>query len=387
MAKGTSGGYWDEQNLPSRFKHELLRHYIPPFGGMTGSRDKQVVYLDGYAGEGRYDSGEPGSAEIAMKVAADHLRHGLRWTCFFIEKGTASVARLRQVAGEYQRQGVDARVHHSDVTALLAEVTAAAVGQPLFLFLDPCGLTLPFDELVRVLADQRRPGAGNWPPTELLMNFSMMAVRRLGGNARSERGLEASSVRFDGVCGGPWWREYFVGGLPPEDAAGRVADGYAQRLSAATGMHVVSVPVARAPGHKPVYHLVFATRSQYGLWVFGDSAARAKEAWWEKVELTEEAADDALFTMASVIRPDPEEVRRAAVPAIAQNLGRLLKRVGEFRLVDHTVEVFGDFYGQVTEPAARKAVKHLHKEGGTPTTGVGSMKTRELVVLPPADSR
>lgn len=387
MATGTGGGYWGGQNLPSRFKHELLGRYIAQFGGMTGARGKEVVYLDGYAGEGRYESGEPGSAEIAMRVAADHReRFGLRWTCFFTEKDASSIARLRKVAEDYRARGVNARVDHQDVALVLDDVVRAAVGQPLFLFLDPCGLTLPFEALVTLLARQRRPSRRNWPPTELLMNFSMTAVRRLGGNARSTKGQEASSLRFDEVCGGRWWREYFVGGLDlaAEDAAEQVADEYARRLSKATGMSVVSVPVAKGPGKKPIYNLVFATRSPHGLWVFSDAMARAKERWWEKVEVEQEAAEDALFTPASVLRPDPEEVRRAAVPAVAKNLEELLGRLGgPFQLVDHPVAVFGDFYGQVTETVARDAVKLLHKEGKTATTGRGD-RPRKLVVRPPA---
>lgn len=89
---------------------------------MTGSRGRhQVVYLDGYAGEGRCESGNPGSAEIAMQVAAHHLeKNALLWNCFFVEQKPDSVARLDQVAAHYRALGVDARVHHGDVGGVLA---------------------------------------------------------------------------------------------------------------------------------------------------------------------------------------------------------------------------------------------------------------------------
>lgn len=89
---------------------------------MTGSRGRhQVVYLDGYAGEGRCESGNPGSAEIAMQVAAHHLeKNALLWNCFFVERQPDSVARLDQVAANYRALGVDARVHHGDVGGVLA---------------------------------------------------------------------------------------------------------------------------------------------------------------------------------------------------------------------------------------------------------------------------
>ncbi|MFF7191415.1 hypothetical protein ACFZAR_40925 [Streptomyces sp. NPDC008222] len=98
MSTGTSSSYWVAQALPSVFKHNLLGRYIPQFGGMTGSRDKRVVYLDGYAGEGRYENGESGSAEIAMKVASKHRsQHDLCWTCFFKVLGYNFSPRFRDL--------------------------------------------------------------------------------------------------------------------------------------------------------------------------------------------------------------------------------------------------------------------------------------------------
>ncbi|MFE7272594.1 hypothetical protein [Streptomyces sp. NPDC057623] len=79
-------------------------------------------------------------------------------------------------------------------------------------------------------------------------------------------------------------------------------------------------------------------------------------------------------------------MEKEAVAVMAANLARLLQRGRPVKLVDHTLELFGDYYGQVTEPVARKAVKYLYGEGGTPTTGVGGDRTRELMVLPPTQS-
>jgi three-Cys-motif partner protein len=386
MSSGAGGNYWQGKALPSVFKHELLRRYIPPFGGMTStqSQDRRVVYLDGYAGEGRYESGEPGSAEIALRVASYYRSHGLHLSCIFVEQQAKSFDRLQQVLRGYTARGVDARAHRGEVDDVLDDVVRRAAGVPLFLFLDPCGLCLPRDRLVDVLARQRPQRR---PATELLMNFSMMAVRRLGGHVRSPRGNEKTLERFDAVCGGPWWREYFTDASGHEDAAEAVAAEYARRLQRVTGMFVQSVPVAKAPHWKPVYHLVFATRSPYGLWVFGDAVARARAEWWKTLELQEEQNEpDTLFSTASVLRPDPDVVEKEAVPVMAANLEQLLRAGRPVKLVEHTLEVFGSYYGQVTEPVARKAVKYLHGEGKTPSTGIGEKRTRELVVHPPTPS-
>ena len=214
-----------------------------------------------------------------------------------------------------------------------------------------------------------------------------MAVWRLGGHVRSPKGNEKSLQRFDDVCGGTWWREYFANAVASrdeegaaEDAIEAVASEYARRLEHRTEMVVRSVPVSHSPRKRAVYRLVFATRSPYGLWVFGDTVARARATWWETLEEREEG--DALFSMAAVTRPDPKEAEAKAVPQIAENLATLLARARRpVKLVDHTLEVFGSWYGQVTEPVVRQAVRLLHEQGGTPTTGVGD-KTREITLHP-----
>ncbi|MFB8443594.1 three-Cys-motif partner protein TcmP [Streptomyces niveus] len=390
MSLGTGGVYWADKALPSVFKHELLRRYLPQFGGMTGtqSHDKRVVYLDGYAGEGRYENGEPASAEIALRIASHHRsRHGLTLDCFFAETQAKSFERLAAVVQHYAARGVSAHAHRGEVDGVLDDVVERAVRAPLFLFLDPCGLALPQERLAEVLA-RKRPQKK--PATELLMNFSMMAVWRLGGHVRSPKGNEKTLQRFDDVCGGIWWREYFADASASdaregaaEDAIEAVAAEYARRLERHTGMLVQSVPVSHSPRKRPVYRLVFATRSQYGLWVFGDAVARARDAWWETLQSREENDDQALFSMASLTRPDPQEVENRAVPVIADNLEKLLLRTRRpVKLVDHTLEVFGDFYGQVTEPVARKAVRLLNEQGKTPSDGVGVKRTREITVYP-----
>ena len=75
-----------------------------------------------------------------------------------------------------------------------------------------------------------------------------------------------------------------------------------------------------------------------------------------------------------------------AVPVRAANLEQLLRADRPVTLVEHTLEIFGSYYGQVTEPVARKAVKYPHSEGRTPSTGIGEKHTRDLVVHPSVPS-
>lgn len=384
MASGAGERYWDKQALPSVFKHTLLGKYVPQFAGMTGSKTlaKRVVFLDGFAGRGRYEDGRPGSAERIMKMAQDQYASvNLAWSCWFIERDRTSAEALMAVVDEYRAKGVTATAHRGDVLEVLDRVVRDADGCPLFVFLDPCGLGIPFDRLTGMLNDDRH---GDWPPTEFLLNFSMEAVRRIGGQAAGEHSDPATLNRMDETVAGGWWRSYFTEGYSDE-AVEAVVSGFTSRLRHATGMHLESVPVKRAPGHKPVYHLMFGTRSQHGVWVFGDSVARATQAWWDTMEEVEaEESPDALFTVTETIRPVLEIVEKEAVPAVADNLAGLLRtHSGGYKVLDHTAAVFGDYYGKVREPVIRAGVKELHRRGQTSSTGVGQ-RPRDLEVLPPA---
>ena len=86
--------------------------------------------------------------------------------------------------------------------------------------------------------------------------------------------------------------------------------------------------------------------------------------------------------MTQVERPSIETAERRALPEIALNLGAILRQLPSFRVVDHTHRVFGDSYGQVREQVVRDAIKLMHREGRTSSTGKGP-RIRDLVVARP----
>jgi three-Cys-motif partner protein len=383
MPRGADDRFWREEGLPSVFKHTLLDKYVPQFASMTGSRStaRKVVILDGYAGRGRYGDGRPASAELVLRMAQNQGDAGtVAWTCFFVEAEGDSAAELIQVVDEYVRQGVAATAHRGDVLEVLDDVVRAALGCPLFVSLDPCGLGIPYDRLTGLLRQERR---AQWPPTEVLLNFSLEAVRRIAGHVGSELGFEATRARLDEALGGDWWRAEFNDGGVTEQAVETVVRRFVNQLAHDTGMHIVNVPVRRAPRQKPVYHLVFGTRAQHGLWAFADSTAQATEAWWATLEeRTIEQEPGTLFPVTQVERPSLETIETKALAEIEINLELLLRDYPLFRVVDHTIRVFGSYYGQVRETLVREAIKNLHRDGRTSSDGVGR-RIRNLIVARP----
>jgi three-Cys-motif partner protein len=205
MATGTSAGLLDdpEGHAQSVFKHAILRHYMLPFVAMVGSTSPRgrMVVLDGYAGRGRYRSGDPGSAEPILQVIKN-FRDSRQVLAYFLEKEPQDYAALAVVVGEYAQQGLLVKALPGAVEDHLDTVIAAADGYPLFLFLGPCGAVVPFDRLTAVLAGRR----SRRPQTEVLLNFSAGLSRRAAGVLKAGRVDDPIIAKMDVTCGGQWWR-------------------------------------------------------------------------------------------------------------------------------------------------------------------------------------
>jgi three-Cys-motif partner protein len=384
MATGAGDQYWEQQMLPSVLKHDLLRRYLPRFAGKTGSRGADVVYLDGYAGRGRYADGSRASAEQILQVAENQRALGINYDLFFYEPSSDSYPVLKAVVDEYVARGVHAEAEKSEVIGALDRVVEASQGKPLFLFFDPCGLGIPFSVLVKTLTG---PRAATWPPTEILLNFSLEAVRRIAGHVTSPKPNEQTMARLDVALGGSWWRSIVRDGVT-EQAVNEIVDGFMQRLARDVGMRLFAIPVRRSPTQKPIYHLVFGTRKSLGLWHFADDTARATDKWWDALAAQEKAKYDAIGQDSlfgnSPVRAGPSlaGVEAQARPRIAENIARLVALHGRCRVGDYPAEVFGEYLGRVREPIVRAAIKELHASGRTPSNGIGSPIT-SLVVSPP----
>jgi three-Cys-motif partner protein len=391
LATGTSSGLLDSNDhAQSIFKHAIIRHYLPLFLAMTGSTSDggRLVVMDGFAGRGRYADGSPGSAELILR-AVEKLKDSRSVSTFFAETDRDNYRALAAVVGEYVDKGLPARALHGPAEIHLASVVAAARGIPLFLFLDPCGAMLPFSLLAEILQAPRR---ATKPPTELLLNFSAEFTRRTTGQLVKGQ-VDAWGVqRMDVTCGTTRWREVALDAHRTsrdktfEFAAETVVSGYAMKLGRAAGMFHVAVPVRRRLRLQPIYHLVFLTRSQYGLWVFADALGKARREW---LRATGRLDDDSgpQSALPGLTREDDMQYlvdteRNRAQKIIEQNLRGLTRTsLRPFTLVDRTTAVFGDAYGIATDDTVSAAVRALESRRELVIRSA-SRQIRKYVVAP-----
>jgi len=68
----------------TRAKHEILRRYLQAWIPILSQGGfKNILYIDGFAGPGRYAGGEDGSPIIAVKSALDHAAR-IKGNVFFL---------------------------------------------------------------------------------------------------------------------------------------------------------------------------------------------------------------------------------------------------------------------------------------------------------------
>lgn len=137
-------------------KHEILRRYLEAWFPILGSWQAPVVFLDGFAGPGRYSKGEPGSPVIALRTllthhAADRLLTQSKFVFLFCEADPKRCAALRAEVNrllEEHRPPAAVQIQivkgsfgdtAEQILATLREQRARLA--PTFAFVDPFGIS------------------------------------------------------------------------------------------------------------------------------------------------------------------------------------------------------------------------------------------------------
>ena len=415
--------FFVRRKAAAAFKHGILQQYPPVFLSKAGSiTNGRVVFLDGYAGQGRYDDGSPGSPLLFVQTAKAHPNRSV--VGIFVEQDGERYASLCRVLDEADPEHTVSRIVKSgDLGLVLSDLLPSAAGAALFAFLDPFGTALNVDRLRDELLGRRGRA-----PTEVLLHFSVSTIARMGGilNAGLARGgltvpEHKTLARADAFLGGDWWRAEFEalrGVVPPTAADGtpwtdlddvdpfpeadvstlvtatavamRVARRFCEDLGSQAGYRTVSMPVRPEQGRAPKYVLVLFTRNDHGVWFFADALGRAGRYWQralheerarkDAARVEAQLGDDLMLFDADELAPSPpppfdfdqyeRENRDRWETTITANLYQMFATHGSgLRLVDHIDEVYGDVLGQAWERHVRAAVKRLHKRGLTTDDG------------------
>lgn len=374
-------------------KHAVLDSYVTPFASKTGSNSKggRVAFIDGYAGPGRYADGAEGSGAMLLRKARElaDMHKPRQLECYFVEDDSQTVAQLRAVA-EAEGAGVSCSITDDSISVRLPLLLEQVKDIPLFVYLDPCGLPIPHDQVATIF---KRPSTLGSPPTEVLINLTAH-VRRFAGMLYSEKAIENSLKTADSAFGGGWWRAAWLENCPTKKASEdqkkaaelAVVEGYAQRLrekAGALGTWIIDVrPRANL---RPLYYLIFATRSIHGMVQFGEATSIGLERW--RKHIAERDAVDDLFGSAADWeagwKADEAKLKTQWVDMLTKRLTAELSKGEPFAIIDRTVDVLGsDLVGLVRTLHLRAAINNARAAGATTTDPKGVKDLYSLVLTP-----
>lgn len=274
--------FFQSKQAAAVLKHGILSRYPQVFATMTSVRStrKRVVFLDGYAGPGRYDDGAPGSPLLAVETARRTAQWGRDVDCLFVEKDRKLCNNLCATLAAEAPATMTYKVWEGDVADYVDAALTHAGMDPMLTFLDPFGTALDYSLLTGRLMD--RPAG---VATEVLLNMNIEGVRRIGGlltTSNPRPNVTATLARLDRFFGGDWWRVDFreqrlQSGTAA--AAAQVAREFRRRVKDQTGYGSFTVPVRRRPGHEPLFLLVLFTRFPYASWKFNEAVSHANYEW------------------------------------------------------------------------------------------------------------
>jgi three-Cys-motif partner protein len=280
-------------------KHEILSRYVQAWAPILSQGNfPHLVFVDGFAGPGRYSKGEEGSPVIAVRAVIDQPRPIKAKVDFhFIE---LDEARADHLASEINLlklpPNVSSKIHgkraFQDVFPEVWNTYAPRPGRPrppTFVFIDPFGFKIPFSYVEKVLRAQS---------CEVLITFMFEEINRF-----LSQGQQPDN--FDDLFGCADWRKGTDIKVPRERVK-FLHDLYQRQLTQAAGASFVRSFAMRNERNTMDYFLFFATNNELGL-------KKIKEAMWRVDKSGTYTFSDATDPNQSVLfsaEPDRELLKR-----------------------------------------------------------------------------
>ena len=290
----------------TKAKHEILKRYLQAWAPiLTHGGFPQVLYIDGFAGPGRYSKGEDGSPIISLNVAIQgSIPERTKVQFVFVEKDNDRAKNLKGLVQSIDLpSNVEAEVIGGRGMVQAFNEVKRKYGNnfgrlpPTFAFIDPFGWTgVPFSIVHEIMRS---------PSCEVLITLMYEEVNRFLGHPDQEK-------NFDNFFGTGDWKQgvQLKGACPRKNF---LHDLYARQLRNVAKAKYVRSFEMRNKRNVVDYFLFHATNNYLGL-------KKMKEAMWKVDESGEYSFSDAT---------DPNQiVLFAKTPNIDKLKSQLVKQFG-----------------------------------------------------------
>lgn len=334
MAK-KNDDFFVEKKPWSEVKDQLLGCYLKPYVAKILHTRRPLVYVDCFAGKGKFDDGKQGSPLIALDIMQQGLNSStmsghLQIAPAFIDLNYAD--DLRTNLRDYPRVKIVSGAYEDEIDGLLKNKGGCNV----FLYIDPYGIKAlncsKFDEFAN----------GQFYSIELLINMNSFGFIREGCRVMGKQFKMDDDAFFDDlveyeptrldtsdksvealnqIAGGDYWKpiieQYISGKIDGYKAEEYFSEQYCQRLSQ-TFTYVLNMPIRIKQGQHTKYRMIHATNHPDGCVLMADNICNR----WELMKQLQTGGQLFLFqeTVDNQII-DEAEIQRDVIEHFSQCYG------------------------------------------------------------------
>ena len=276
----TTKDFFKSKKAWSKYKDELLCAYFLPYLNKIMSTRIPVVYIDGFAGKGKFDDGTDGSPLLIKEKiyqAKAISKYNTQVDAFFVEF---------QYAEQLKKNLADATLHvvSGDYRIQVPDILKNNYRKNIFLYVDPFGIKY-LDFSIFSSLDCRK-----YNSVELLLNFNSFGFLREGcrllkmqmeqiDEEYPDFSAETNDTKNDipnmnKIAHGDYWQkilfDYRDGKTTIFEAEKLFLKQYMCELGK-TFSHVCRIPIRSSKSQLTKYQMIFATNNKHGILLMADN--------------------------------------------------------------------------------------------------------------------
>lgn len=297
--------FFKSKNHWSEIKDQLLGCYLIPYFQKVLLTGKPLLYVDCFAGKGKFEDGKPGSPIIALQARDNCLSKttkqcGKIETCFIdLNHADALSKNISSFASDFGHPKVISGKYEDKIIDLLSQKH----GNNVFLYIDPYGIKALdcslFDKFETL----------GFASIEMLINFNSFgffrdACRVMNVDYSSDEALrdlddlveynptlvnasKQSEELLTCIAGGVYWKnivkEYQDGKTNGYQAEKRLSTEYKQRLRKKYN-YVLDMPIRLKAGQRPKYRMIHACDHEDGCFLMAQNMQKRKDELFINVQ-------------------------------------------------------------------------------------------------------
>lgn len=276
----------------SKIKDALLLGYLPEYFSKVLYTNKPILYIDCFAGKGKFDDGEDGSPRFALQARRKALLQShasfKKIDTIFIEAQYSS--ELKNNISDFETDGA-VSVYNGKYEEEIEKILNVSQGKNIFLYIDPYGVKSLHFSFFEKLAKEDK--------VEFLLNFNSFGFLRAGLSALHLTGInftfyddeELDSVepvytfedtadlpsKLDQVAGGDYWKDIVInfknGKIDSYQAEKLFTQKYIERLQEHF-KYVLNMPIKLKSSFQPNYRMIHVSNHEDGCYLMAENISR-----------------------------------------------------------------------------------------------------------------